>query len=81
MVGIFVSNNTDPLTEMNQAFLIIPYIGGVYVAILTGISFTGWTVFKKKNNIQLSAGFAYSLIYSLIMFLGFIIFLIYFLSQ
>ena len=37
MADIFVSNNTDPLTEMSQAMLILPYIDGVYVAILIGI--------------------------------------------
>jgi hypothetical protein len=81
MVSVFISGNVDPLTEMRQSIFLLPYFFGSYAILLVGISFIGWRIFKKKNRAQRYGGFAYSLIYSLVLFLGFIIFLIYYLLQ
>ena len=80
LVNIFVSGKVDPLTEMGQSMSLLPLFFGSYTILLVVIAYIGWRKFKK-NNARIRAGFAYSLVYSLLLFLGFIIFLVYYLSQ
>jgi len=81
MTTIFISNNADPFTEMGQAINLLPYLFGTFSLLLVFLSWMGMRISKRKNRLEIYGGFGYSAIYSLLVFLAFVFYLIFYLYQ
>jgi len=77
-VSVFVSRFADPFTELGQAYDVLPYWFGSFSVLLITTSLGGMAFFKKKEKIQVYVGLRYSFIYSIIILMAFIAFLIYY---
>jgi hypothetical protein len=79
-IGVFLRGIDNPLTVFGTEVTILPYFLALFVFTMVGFAAIGLKVSQRRNLVEVKKGFKYSLFYSALLVISYIVFLIWFLN-